>query len=96
MKIKNTLLLGVFLGLLGPTAGIAIFYMVNYVNTTFIEFLTLSFEGKFLGPLLSLSAIINLGIFYIFIHLEHYLSARGVILSTLLYGVVIVLLKFIW
>lgn len=96
MKIKDTLLLGILLGLIGPTAGIAIFYMVNYLHTPFIEFLTLSFEAKFLSPLLSLSAIINLGVFYLFIHFEHYQSARGVIFSTILYGVAIVLLKFIW
>jgi hypothetical protein len=49
-----------------------------------------------LSPLLSLCAIINLGVFFMFIRINHLHSARGVILSTFIYGVTIVALKFIF
>lgn len=95
MKIKDHLLIGLISGLICPSIGIYSFYLVNSSSETVLKFLQLTIEGKILSPLLSLCAVINLGIFYIFIHFEHYYTARGVIFATMLYGVIIVLLKFV-
>lgn len=95
MKLKDSMLLGIPAGLLGPTLGILIFYFINFTGDSFSAFIDASVKEKLLSPLLSLSAVINLGIFYLFIHFEYYYAARGVILSTLLYGLVIVILKFV-
>jgi hypothetical protein len=95
MKIKDSLLVGIPAGLLGPTLGILIFYFANFTDDSLATFIELSVKEKMLSPLLSLCAVINLGIFYLFLQFEYYYSARGVILSTLLYGLVIVVLKFV-
>lgn len=93
--IKDNLYLGLLYGLLAPTIGIAIFYWFNYQTVDFVEFISLSFEEKLLSPLLSLCCVINLGVFYLHIHLEKYTTSRGIIFATFIYGLIIVMLKFI-
>ena len=94
MRIKDTFWLGLLSGLLGPSIGIVIFYYSNFPGSDLLNFIELSVREKLLSPLLSLCAVINLGVFYLFIHFEQYNSAKGVILATFVYGIFIVLLKF--
>lgn len=94
MKIKDHILIGLAIGLLAPSIGIVIFYYVNFDMKGFNDFLDLSIRQKLLSPLLSLCCVINLALFYLFIQFDHFFSARGVILSTFIYGLAIVLLKF--
>jgi hypothetical protein len=94
MQIKDNFFIGFFLGLLGPSIGIFIFYLLNFASYDILSFLDLSVKEKLLSPLLSLCCVINLGVFYLFIQFERYLIARGIIFSTFLYGFTIVILKF--
>lgn len=86
--------LGLIAGLLAPSIGIFLFYLSNFGQSEFTEFFRISIEEKLLSPLLSLCVVINLGVFYGFIHIEKYMNAKGVILSTFIYGLAIVVLKF--
>jgi len=95
MKIKDTVLIGMVSGILAPSIGILIFYQFNYSEETLQQFIDISIEGKILSPLLSLYAVVNLGLFYLFLHFDRLYSARGVIFSTILYGILIVVLKFV-
>jgi hypothetical protein len=88
--------IGVLLGLLAPSMGIIIFYYTNFPRENMKNFIEISVREKMLSPLLSLCAVINLGVFYLFIHFEKYLSARGIIFSTFAYGFLIVVLKFFY
>ncbi|MCA0426484.1 MAG: hypothetical protein LCH37_03530 [Bacteroidetes bacterium] len=92
--MKDHFLLGLLLGLLAPTLGILGFYLFNFSDKNLFEFLELSVSEKLLSPLLSLSCVINLGVFYLFIHFERYSTSRGIIFSTFIYGFAIVVLKF--
>jgi hypothetical protein len=94
MQIKDNFFIGFFLGLLGPSIGILGFYLYKFSSYDLLGFLDLSVKEKLLSPLLSLSCVINLGVFYLFIHYERYLTSRGIIFSTFLYGFTIVVLKF--
>ncbi|MBC7384332.1 MAG: hypothetical protein H7296_15305 [Bacteroidia bacterium] len=94
MKIKDNTLIGLAIGLFAPSIGILIFYYFNFKSEGFEDFLDLSIKQKLLSPLLSLCCVINLALFYLFIQYDQFLSARGVILSTFIYGFLIVLLKF--
>ena len=87
--------LGTLAGLLSPSIGILLFYYSNFNNEDLRTFLELSVRQKLLSPLLSLCAVVNLAVFYLFIHFEKYYSARGVIFSTFFYGLIIVILKFV-
>ena len=95
MKIKDTIWIGIICGILAPSIGILIFVLTNYSEQTLHQFVNTTIEGKILSPLLSLYAVINLGLFYLFLHFDRLYSARGVIFSTILYGVLIVILKFV-
>ena len=90
----NNLLIGLFLGLLAPTIGIALFYFSKFSESNLSLFLTVSIQEKMLSPLLSLCAVINLAVFYLFIHFEKLQTGKGIILATFIYGLAIVLLKF--
>jgi hypothetical protein len=90
----NHLLLGLLLGLLAPTIGIIIFYFSKFSESNLSEFITISIQEKMLSPLLSLCAVINLAVFYLFIQFDKLQTAKGIILATFIYGLAIVLLKF--
>lgn len=90
----NHLIIGFIIGLLAPTIGITIFYFTKFESIGISEFLKISVEEKMLSPLLSLSAVINLGVFYLFIQFDKLKTGRGIILATFIYGLAIVLLKF--
>jgi hypothetical protein len=94
MKIKDLLIIGILIGLLAPTIGIFGFYAFNFSMHNLAEFVELSIKEKLLSPLLSLCCVINLGVFYLFIHFEKFKIAKGIILATFLYGFAIVVLKF--
>jgi|LauGreDrversion4_1035100.scaffolds.fasta_scaffold00214_19 hypothetical protein len=95
INLKDNAVIGFLIGLLAPSIGILGFYYFNFTSYELHAFLDLSVKEKLLSPLLSLCCVINLGIFYLYIHFYHLLSARGVILATFLYGFIIVLLKFL-
>ena len=95
MKLKDHILLGTSAGIIGPSLVMFGFYLSNFRNEPFFEFLITAVTQGLLSPLLSLCALINLGSFYLFLQFNFLYSARGVILSTFIYGVIIILLKFI-
>ena len=95
MKIKDHLVLGLILGLLIPVLGVIGFYYSKFAAIDLFQFLQVATKHKVLSPMLSLCAILNLGTFYLFLNKNYLLTARGVILATIIYGVTIVLLKFV-
>lgn len=95
MKLKDHLLLGIPAGLIGPVVGILSFYYYKFSHAPLVDFFTMASEKNLLSPLLSLCAVINLGIFYLFIRVDYLYSARGVIFSTFIYGLIIIAMKFL-
>lgn len=95
MKIKDHLILGLILGLLIPVLGVIGFYYSKFATIDLFQFLQVATKHKVLSPMLSLCAILNLGTFYLFLNKNYLLTARGIILATIIYGVTIVLLKFV-
>jgi hypothetical protein len=96
MKLKDSLILGILAGLIGPVVGVLVFYFVNFSNSEFSSFFRMAAAQNLLSPLLSLCAVINLGVFFLFIRVNHLYSARGIIISTFLYGLIIIGLKFVF
>jgi hypothetical protein len=95
MKFKDSLLFGLILGLLIPVLGVLVFYYSKFAAVDLMQFIQVATKHKVLSPMLSLCAILNLGTFYLFLNKNLYLTARGIILATILYGVTIVVLKFV-
>jgi hypothetical protein len=95
MRLRDHTLIGILAGLTGPILGILIFYFANFSTSPFLQFFQMAARQNLLSPLLSLCAVINLGIFFLFIKANTLNCARGVILSTFIYGVMIVIFKFL-
>jgi hypothetical protein len=80
---------GSLIGFIGPVFVLFIFYLINFKHISFYAFISKYMEYNALIPLFSLCAIVNLGIFFLFIHFEKYYAARGIIFSTLIYTIIV-------
>jgi hypothetical protein len=82
------------LGILAPVLGFAIIYLVAFNELTIAAYLELLVSRKKMSSVISLSVIPNLLLFFIFIWLNYLYSARGVLASTLLFALIVVVTKF--
>ena len=88
----DTLGTGLVLGLLVPILAILILWLVNSEGSLF-NYLKGFYRVNSLAGLVSLSAIPNLLLFFIFIWTSWMRSARGVIFATLIVAAIMLLLK---
>lgn len=93
---------GLLIGLLFPVVGLFILYFVWSGDTTLVNYLKMftAFNSPILmntaSKALSLAMITNLVPFYFFLNRKQYLTVRGILMSMVLIGVMIVLYKFVW
>jgi hypothetical protein len=93
MLKKDSFIIGLIPGLIIPFIGSMIFYLLffNYMDLDkFIKHITTS--GTWIS-VLSLGAILNLGLFIFFFRREADRSARGVLAATFVYAFVVVYFK---
>ncbi|HQV76060.1 MAG TPA: hypothetical protein PLE78_11255 [Flavobacteriales bacterium] len=97
---SDSVRLGVILGLFAPVLGFLV-YGTMYVTSIrpHLElgwFITDLFLGtrEYQGPVLSLSLLANLALFFLFDRLDRPKAMRGVIGATFVYAVAIVVLSF--
>lgn len=99
MLKKDNLQLGIVLGLLAPLLGMVIHYLLVFMprHVSFSEYLGYLRQLKsLLTGVSSLALIANAIIFTIYINTHRDKTAKGVFVSTLVYGVLVLLLKLIW
>lgn len=104
-SIYNTFLFGILAGIILQMISFYIILLLNksligYTERSVFEFLAylMDYEAgwsQIIPKLLSLSAIPDLLLFFAFIWTDRLKSARGVIGSVFLLGIVILILKFI-
>lgn len=90
----NSQPLGAALGIIAPFITFSGYYVVKYNYMTIKEFIDYLAMAKTSAAILSLCVLANLLVFFIFIQTEKYLSAKGVLLSTFIYGGIVCYLKF--
>ncbi len=91
----NNIRVGLVLGFLAPLLGFVIVYLVAFRGMSFMEYLEqFSYRNK-LSSVISLSVVPNLLLFFIFIWLNYLYSARGVLASTLLFALIVIITKFL-
>jgi hypothetical protein len=90
-KFWTGLALGIFL----PLATFLLVYQIGYSNTSFSEFLKFAFVMGALAKILSMCAIPNLAIFYLFLNKDYWRATRGVIAATMLCTLGVVIIKFL-
>jgi hypothetical protein len=93
-KKFDTLLTGLIPALILPALTLVGFWIVKS-DRGFIDFLVYFQEMKMLSKVVSLTAIPNLLLFFLFIWTKRNFSARGVIFATLLLAFVMLILKIV-
>ena len=90
--IKKDILIGVLVSLFATFAGI--FLYLEYISRYgFYETIDLIKDGNLYGKVLSLAAIPNLFVFFIFIKKKQDNRAKGVLLATILIALTSLILK---
>ena len=92
-KKFDTVLTGFIPGLVLPAVTLLILWMTRFEGNLG-EFLTSFQKLQMLSKVVSLSAIPNLLLFFVFIWTDRNFSARGVIMATLVVALVMMILKF--
>ncbi|KGL58857.1 hypothetical protein [Polaribacter sp. Hel1_85] len=92
--VKKNILIGILVSLFATFGGI--FLYLEYISKFgFYETIDLIKEGKLYGKVLSLAAIPNLFVFFIFIKKKQDNRAKGVLLAIILIALTTLFLKFI-
>ena len=91
----NKFWIGLTLGIVLPIVFFFAIYFIGYSNTPFGEFIKYAFMMRALPKILSLCAVPNLAVFYLFLNKEYWYSTRGVIAATLLCTLGVVIIKYI-
>lgn len=86
---------GVLAGFLAPMLAFLIYYLVNYTYMSIPAFIRYVINGNAYTQIMSLCAIANLPLFYIFLELNAIKGTRGIILMTLIFAILNFVLKFI-
>lgn len=91
---KDNLQLGLVLGLLGPLLGLLFIYFVRFRSNPFGVFLDEFFSNNTLITSIgSLALLANVILFTIYVNTRRDRTAKGIFLVTLIYGIVILVLK---
>jgi drug/metabolite transporter (DMT)-like permease len=91
---KDNLKLGIILGLLGPMLGLIIIYFFKFSSLGFIEFLdTFIHTNKLITSIGALCLLANAVLFTLYINTHRDNTAKGVFVTTLVYGITILILK---
>ena len=91
---KDNLKLGLVLGLLGPVLGLIIVYFLKFSSYVFLEFLDYFFNTR--GLITSVGALCllaNAVLFTIYVNTHRDNTAKGIFVTTLLYGIAILIIK---
>lgn len=90
---KDSMILGMICGILSPLLGIILYWLLQFHEMKLSEFISHILTYKLISPTLSLALLLNLGVFFLFLRKEYYLSSRGVLFATFTYAGIILLAK---
>lgn len=94
---RNVPVFGLLIGLIMPLIGVVITYFLIGGGIPFGSFISkLSGSGKQSAMIISLSCLLNIIPFLYYTNKRLDLTARGILLATMLYFVLFLLLKFAW
>ncbi len=82
----NNLWIGLLAGLLLPVIVMFVFYLFSFYGFTIKEFIHFLIKMEIASKFLVLAVISNLLVFFLFIRLNYFYSARGVVLATILFA----------
>lgn len=96
---KDNLALGIVLGGIAPILGLVVFILYKLGNLTLYEgfqFMLVEPGFRMFSAALSLSLLLNAVLFTLYINSGRDITAKGLFISTMLYGAVILVIKTIY
>jgi hypothetical protein len=91
--VKKDILIGFLVAIFATFGGVFI-YIEYFSRYSFDETLQLIVEGKLYGKVLSIAAIPNLFVFFIYLKKKQDNEAKGVLLATIVTAFITLILKF--
>jgi len=91
----DRMLIGWIIGTIVPVLIFMITYQLKYSEVDFMKYLKDLWQMKMFLKLLSLCVYSNLGLFFLFYRMKYDLAARGVIMATLMYALLVLVVKLI-
>ncbi len=97
MLRKDNLRFGLLLGFLAPMAGLLIYYLVQFKNVTTLPgfFIYVIKEKTLLTAMVSVLLVANAGVFTWYVNKRKDRTAKGVFISTCIYGFAALIWKFV-
>ena len=93
MSNKKEVLLGVIYGFVSSLIGLILAILILSENNSIIESLKNSYYENFLGKLISLGAILNVVVFFVFIKKNQDQRAKGILLMTIFLAILTLILN---
>lgn len=97
MLTKDSLRFGLLLGFLAPVFGMLIYYLVQFKNVTSLGgfFHYVLSEKALLTAMVSVLLVANAGVFTWYVNKRKDRTAKGVFISTCIYGLTALIWKFL-
>lgn len=93
---RNNLKLGLILGLAGPVLGLILYYLIsdNFRSVSFWDFVDFFFhDRRLITSIGALCLLANAVLFTLYINTHRDNTAKGIFVTTLIYGVAILVIK---
>jgi hypothetical protein len=95
MNLKiNNIKLGMLLGIIAPILSMLVVHLIKFPEYNFQELLDYLVARRIFTKIVSLCVFPNLALFFIFLNKNYYSSARGVLMSTVLFALFVFIIKF--
>jgi hypothetical protein len=93
MYNNKQLVLGLLAGLIVPVVFILLIYLAKFNQSSLQDFIATTIKQGVAAPIIALSLMGNLGLFFLFLRYNNLWAGRGVIISTFVFGIFMVYLK---
>nr|WP_321231979.1 hypothetical protein [uncultured Psychroserpens sp.] len=94
MKNKE-LIIGTLIGLLASAIGLLLTLLIFGKGNSMSDSLNIAINNNVLTRLVSLGAILNLGVFFLFLKQHKDLRAKGVLIATIIVAIVTIIVRFV-
>ncbi len=91
--IKKDIIIGIIVGLIANAIGVFITANILGGGDSFSTVIEAAIAEGFIGKLVSLGAVLNLIVFFVFIKKKQDFRARGVLLATILVAILTFIIK---
>ena len=93
--IEKEIIIGLITGFIANISGLVLAILFLNDNPSIIEVVVKSFEERLLSKLISLGAIMNLFVFFVYIKKRQENRAKGVLMATIIIAIITIILNLI-